>query len=86
MTVDTIYLELEHTTPEKIEKIKKLLREIGVNVLNIFKTEKIEEEPIVSELTIDEFWKEIDEGYREIERGEYVTQEQLNREVEKLWM
>ena len=40
MTADTIYLELENTTPEQIEKVKNLLKGIGVNVLNIFKTDR----------------------------------------------
>jgi len=39
----------------------------------------------ISQFTIDEFWSEIEEGYKEIERGEYLTQKQLDREVEKLW-
>ena len=68
MTADTIYLELE----------------IGVNVLNIFKTDRLAQ-PMISELTIDDFWKEIGEGYAEIDRGEYFTQSQLDREIEKLW-
>ena len=84
MTTDTVYLELEATTPEKIENIKNILKSIGVNVLNIFKTGQLEEQ-MISQFTIDEFWSEIEEGYKEIERGEYLTQKQLDREVEKLW-
>ena len=84
MTADTVYLELEETTPEKIENIKNILKSIGVNVLNIFKTGQLEEQ-MISQFTIDEFWSEIEEGYKEIERGEYLTQKQLDREVEKLW-
>ena len=84
MTADTIYLELENTTPEQIEKVKNLLKGIGVNLLNIFKTDRLAQ-PMISELTIDDFWKEISEGYEEIDRGEYFTQSQLDREIEKLW-
>jgi hypothetical protein len=84
MTADTIYLELENTTPEQIEKVKNLLKGIGVNVLNIFKTDRLAQ-PMISELTIDDFWKEISEGYAEIDRGEYFTKSQLDREIEKLW-
>ena len=84
MTADTVYLELEATTPEKIENIKNILKSIGVNVLNIFKTGQLEEQ-MISQFTIDEFWSEIEEGYKEIERGEYLTQKQLDREAEKLW-
>ena len=84
MTADTVYLELEATTPETIENIKNILKSIGVNVLNIFKTGQLEEQ-MISQFTIDEFWSEIEEGYKEIERGEYLTQKQLDREVEKLW-
>jgi hypothetical protein len=84
MTADTIYLELENTTPEQIEKVRNLLKGIGVNVLNIFKTDRLAQ-PMISELTIDDFWKEIGEGYVEIDRGEYFTQSQLDREIEKLW-
>ena len=73
MTADTIYLELENTTPEQIEKVRNLLKGIGVNVLNIFKTDRLAQ-PMISELTI-----------AEIDRGEYFTQSQLDREIEKLW-
>ena len=55
-----------------------------MNVLNIFKTDRLAQ-PMISELTIDDFWKEIGEGYEEIDRGEYFTQSQLDREIEKLW-
>ena len=84
MTSDILYLELVATTPEKIENIKNILKSIGVKVLNIFKTGQLEEQ-MISQFTIDEFWFEIEEGYKEIERGEYLTQKQLDREVEKLW-
>ena len=83
MTADTVYLELEATTPEKIENIKNILKSIGVNVLNIFKTGQLEEQ-MISQFTIDEFWSEIEEGYKEIEQGEYLTQEELDEAIVKI--
>ena len=38
----------------------------------------------ISQFTIDEFWSEIEEGYREIERGEYLTQEELDEAIAKI--
>ncbi|WP_314236883.1 hypothetical protein [Capnocytophaga sputigena] len=38
----------------------------------------------ISQFTIDEFWSEIEEGYREIERGEYLTQEELDESIAKI--
>ncbi|GJH40154.1 hypothetical protein RCZ04_07040 [Capnocytophaga sp. HP1101] len=37
----------------------------------------------ISQFTIDEFWSKIEEGYREIERGEYLTQEELDEAIAK---
>lgn len=38
----------------------------------------------ISQFTIDEFWSKIEEGYREIERGEYLTQEELDEAIAKI--
>ncbi|WP_157668355.1 hypothetical protein [Capnocytophaga endodontalis] len=38
----------------------------------------------ISQFTIDEFWFEIEEDYREIERGEYLTQEELDEAIVKI--
>ena len=37
----------------------------------------------ISQFTIDEFWSKIEEGYRKIERGEYLTQEELDEAIAK---
>ena len=37
----------------------------------------------ISQFTIDEFCSKIEEGYREIERGEYLTQEELDEAIAK---
>ena len=54
MTADTIYLELENTTPEQIEKVRNLLKGIGVNVLNIFYYVRLAQ-PMIYELYFDDF-------------------------------
>jgi hypothetical protein len=38
----------------------------------------------ISQFTIDEFWSEIEEGYKEIEQGEYLTQEELDEAIVKI--
>ena len=38
----------------------------------------------ISQFTIDEFWSEIEEGYKEIEQGEYLTQEELDEAIAKI--
>lgn len=38
----------------------------------------------ISQFTIDEFWSEIEEGYKEIEKCEYLTQKQLDEAIAKI--
>lgn len=55
-----------------------LLKKYNIGMETVLTDEEI------SQFTIDEFWSEIEEGYREIERGEYLTQEELDEAIAKI--
>ena len=55
-----------------------LLKKYNIGMETVLTDEEI------SQFTIDDFWSEIEEGYREIERGEYLTQEELDEAIAKI--